>query len=96
MSINTFSIAETITVDIKHPSIGDYTNLQEAHNAASDGDTILVYPSDSSYPGIEVTIIKDYLDFISEYRMNLITGDSLNYNIYIFRILRTMNQNWQI
>jgi len=55
MSISTLSIAETITVDIKHPSIGDYTNLQDAHDAASDGDTILVYPSDGSYPGIVIT-----------------------------------------
>jgi len=55
MSISALSIAETITVDIKHPSIGDYTNLQDAHDAASDGDTILVYPSDDSYPGILIT-----------------------------------------
>ena len=55
MSIITLSTAETITVDIKHPSIGDYTNLQDAHDAASDGDTILVYPSDASYPGIVIT-----------------------------------------
>ena len=55
MSISTLSTAETITVDIKHPSIGDYTNLQDAHDAASDGDTILVYPSDSTYPGIVIT-----------------------------------------
>jgi len=47
--------AAIITVDINHPSIGDYKTLQEAHDAASLGDTIYVYPSLSRYDGISVT-----------------------------------------
>ena len=44
------------TVD-NHPNQAgaDHINLQEAHEAASNGDTILVSPSHIPYPGIEVT-----------------------------------------
>jgi len=47
--------AAIITVDNKTPSIGNYTTLQAAHDAASNGDTIYVYPSEVSYDGITVT-----------------------------------------
>jgi len=47
--------AAIITVDNKTPSVGDYTTLQAAHDAASDGDTIYVYPSWAVYNGITVT-----------------------------------------
>jgi len=47
--------AAIITVDINHPSVGDYITLQEAHDAASPGDTIYVYPSLTRYDGIHVT-----------------------------------------
>lgn len=47
--------AQIITVDNKHPFAGDYTNLQEAHDAASAGDIIYVSPSMIPYPAIVVT-----------------------------------------
>lgn len=47
--------AAIITVDNKTPSIGNYTTLQAAHDAASAGDTIYVYPSDATYSGITLT-----------------------------------------
>jgi hypothetical protein len=47
--------AAIITVDINYPSIGDYKTLQEAHDAASSGDTIYVYPSLTRYDGIHVS-----------------------------------------
>ncbi len=44
-----------ITVDNKYPSMGEYTTIQAAHDAAQAGDTIYVYPSVIPYSGIEVT-----------------------------------------
>ena len=44
-----------ITVDNKSPSAGNYTTLQDAHDVATAGDTIFVYPSGVSYAGINVT-----------------------------------------
>lgn len=46
--------ATIISVDNKFPSIGDYTNLQDAHDNAVAGDTIYVYPSQVQYDGIHV------------------------------------------
>jgi len=48
------SYAAVITVDANHPSAGMYKNLQDAHDAANSGDTILVYPFAGKYGGIEV------------------------------------------
>jgi hypothetical protein len=42
------------TVDNNYPTIGDYTTLQEAHDAASNGDTIYVFPSMVGYVGIDI------------------------------------------
>jgi hypothetical protein len=53
--LSSFLHATIITVDNKTPSIGNYTNLQEAHDAASIGDTIYVYPSGVAYQAITVT-----------------------------------------
>ena len=48
--------ATVITVDNRMPSIGDYTSIQSAHDAASDtGATLLVYPSKTSYSTLTVT-----------------------------------------
>jgi len=41
--------ASTITVDTNYPSIGDYTTLLDAFTNANSGDTILVYPSQTTY-----------------------------------------------
>jgi len=49
------SYAAVITVDANHPSAGMYKNLQDAHDAANSGDTILVYPFAGSYSAIDVT-----------------------------------------
>jgi hypothetical protein len=47
-----YSIAYSaiITVDNKTPSIGQYKTLQDANDAANDGDTLYVCPSESVYP----------------------------------------------
>ena len=62
--------AAIITVDNKVPSAGDYTTLQEAHDAASNGDVIHVYPSGVRYNAITITkslsIIGTGLDSPSE------------------------------
>jgi len=50
-----FSLAEILTVDNKHPYAGQYQTLQEAHDAASPGDTIYVYPSIVPYSAVTVT-----------------------------------------
>jgi len=55
LSISIQSYAAVITVDANHPSAGMYKNLQDAHDAANSGDTILVYPYAGSYNAIEVT-----------------------------------------
>jgi hypothetical protein len=47
--------ATIITVDNTSYSIGDYTNLQYAHDDAIDGDEIHVYPSILAYSSINVT-----------------------------------------
>ncbi|MFC2130961.1 hypothetical protein ACFLSQ_05965 [Bacteroidota bacterium] len=44
-----FLQARIITVDNKYPSMGDYTNLHDAHNAANNGDTLYFYPSTVAY-----------------------------------------------
>lgn len=68
----TFSLSQAavITVDNKTPSIGDYTTLQAAYDAASDGDTIYAYPSDAGYRGITVkkklTFVGTGFDYPSE------------------------------
>jgi len=49
MCINLY--AKTITVDTNYPSIGDYQSIMDAHNNADPGDTILVYPSQTTYSG---------------------------------------------
>ena len=46
--------AAILTVD-KAPHAGQYSTLQEAHDAASIGDTIHVFPSVGSYEAITVT-----------------------------------------
>jgi hypothetical protein len=46
--------ATIITVDNNFPSMGDYTTLQAAHDAASSGDTLLLFPSNGVYQGINV------------------------------------------
>lgn len=51
----TYSKASIIVVDNKIPSIGNYTSLQAAHDAAIDGDSIYVLPSLVSYSPITVT-----------------------------------------
>lgn len=47
--------AAIITVDNKVPSAGNYTTLQAAHDAASNGDIIYVFPSLVAYNAITVT-----------------------------------------
>ena len=47
--------ATIIIVDNKVPSAGQYSTLQAAHDAASNGDTIYVYPSGVAYNAITVT-----------------------------------------
>ena len=41
-----------ITVDNNYPKIGDYATLQEAHDAANNGDTLYVLPSLANYSAI--------------------------------------------
>lgn len=47
--------ATIITVDNNYPSMGDYTTLQAAHDAANPGDTIVMFPSSFAYNGLVVT-----------------------------------------
>jgi hypothetical protein len=49
--------ASIITVDNNPGSIGDYATLQDAHDVATDGDTIYVLPSVTPYSAISVTKI---------------------------------------
>ena len=43
------------------PQVAQYTNLQTAQNAAQNGDTIYLYPSLSSYSGINIiTTIRNF------------------------------------
>jgi len=53
----TFSITfgAIITVENKHPYAGQYRTLQEAHDAASAGDSLYISPSQIKYGGINVT-----------------------------------------
>jgi len=46
--------AAIITVDNKTPSVGQYKTLQEAHDAANDGDTLYVCPSETVYEAFTV------------------------------------------
>jgi len=55
MSNFSFLYAAIITVDNKYPSVGQYKTLQEAHDAAKDGDSIYVYPSKQSYSGLTIS-----------------------------------------
>lgn len=48
-------LATVLTVDNNYPRIGRFASLQEAHDAATNGDTIYVYPSQKGYSGITVT-----------------------------------------
>lgn len=50
-----FLSAAIITVDNKHPYVGNFKTLQEAHDAANNGDIIYVSPSLVRYDGIIVT-----------------------------------------
>lgn len=47
--------AAIITVDNNVPSAGNYSTLQAAHDAASAGDIIYVFPSQMLYPAVTVT-----------------------------------------
>ena len=47
--------ATIITVDNNYPSMGNFTTLQAAHDAAVNGDSILAFPSDYAYQAITVT-----------------------------------------
>lgn len=53
--------ATIVTVDNKTPSIGDFTNLQDAHDNAVAGDTIYVYPSLINYGDIYVTKLLTFI-----------------------------------
>ena len=46
--------AAIITVDNKVPCVGQYKTLKEGHDAANNGDTIYVCPSEAFYVGITV------------------------------------------
>lgn len=47
--------ATIITVDNNMPSIGDFTTLQAAHDAAVDNDTLLLFPSLVTYQAITIS-----------------------------------------
>jgi len=47
--------ATVIKVDNNYPSIGDFTAIQAAHDAAANGDTILLTPSHIVYGGVTIT-----------------------------------------
>ena len=47
--------ATIIAVDNNYPSMGNYSSLLAAHNAASPGDTLVVYPSFATYQAITLT-----------------------------------------
>jgi len=47
--------AAIITVDNKTPSAGQYKTIQEAHDAANNGDTVFIYPSAAVYSAITVS-----------------------------------------
>ena len=49
------SFATVLTVDNNYPQIGQFATIQEAHDAASAGDTIYVSPSNVPYSGITIT-----------------------------------------
>lgn len=78
--------AAIITVDNKTPSIGDYTTLQAAHDAASDsdGDVIYVYPSDAVYQGITVTkkirFVGTGFDYPSEEMSTTLIAGAMTFN----------------
>jgi len=78
--------AAIITVDNKTPSIGDYTTLQAAHDAASDsdGDVIYVYPSDAVYQGITVTkkirFVGTGFDYPSEEMSTTLIAGTMTFN----------------
>jgi hypothetical protein len=52
MFIVKINFAAIITVDNNYPKVGDYATLQEAHDAANNGDTIYVFPSLANYSAI--------------------------------------------
>jgi len=55
ITLSMFLNAAIITVDNNYPSVGDYSTLQAAHDAAGSGDTIKVYPSVVCYEAIDLT-----------------------------------------
>lgn len=50
-----FAVSATLTVDNRYPSIGQYTTLQAAHDAATNGDALYIYPSPVNYGNLTVT-----------------------------------------
>lgn len=48
------SYSKILTVDNNYPKIGDFSTLQEAHDAASNGDTLYVFPSLANYSAISI------------------------------------------
>ncbi len=53
--VSTFLFSSILTVDNNIPSIGQYSTLQAAHDAASSGDILQVMPSNTPYQGIVVS-----------------------------------------
>ena len=71
-----WSFGAVHTVDNNMPSAGNYTSLQDAHDGAAAGDTLHVFPSPTTYNGIDVT---KHLTFIGVgYDLEDIPGQSEN------------------
>jgi len=47
--------ARVITVNNRLDVVADYTSLQAAYDNASEGDTIMAYPSETAYAGIDIS-----------------------------------------
>ena len=58
LSVSTKIQAAIITVDGNYPSVGDYKTISEAHDAASSGDTIYIYPSKYTYSTSTIYVSK--------------------------------------
>jgi len=73
--------ATIITVDNNYPRIGNFPNLQEAHDAASSGDTLLVFPSSAHYQAItlekKLFIIGAGSELIGNTKITFLTGSLL-------------------
>lgn len=71
--------ATVITVDNNTPSMGDFTSLQAAHDAAIAGDTILVFPSSVHYQAITLSkkliIIGAGSELIGNTKITYLTGN---------------------